>query len=337
MERRALVDVSNQFSSLQQNGKKALVAAGKPEDVKREKKITSRIASPGKDVDSVSPTCMTIRPATPSLDDFDREVEKDIRYVCEYAKEIHDNYLLKEAKHLPSANYMSKQTDITARMRAILIDWIVEVHQKFKMQPQTLYICVNILDRYLERKVVKRDELQLIGCAALWTASKIEEIYSPEVQDFVHISDRAFKRSDLLAMEGQMLNVLDFKLTFPTHFVFLTRWARVADADKKQKLFASYCVERTLQEYSFLRYKPSLIAAAGVYLAMETAPCGSNQLWTQLLEKHTSYTDVDLQECVKEMRDVIADAEHRSLLAVRKKYNTEENGFVARINVHKEE
>jgi len=317
-ERRALGDLSNQNFALQA-GKKTLsnLTSCKPEDAKRERKINS-----------IAP-----RPAFPVLDDFEKEVEKDIRYVSEYAKEIHDNYLLNEAKLLPSANYMSRQTDITPRMRAILIDWLVEVHQKFKMQPQTLYICVNILDRYLERKIVKRDELQLIGCAALWTASKIEEIYSPEVQDFVHISDRAFKRSDLLAMEGQLLNVLEFKLTFPTHFVFLTRWSRVANADKRQKLFASYCVERTLQEYSFLRYKPSLIAAAGVYVAMESVPAGSEAIWTQLLAKHTTYTLDDLQECVREMKELIAEAENRSLLAVRKKYNTEENSFVAKINV----
>ncbi|KAH9259465.1 hypothetical protein BASA81_002508 [Batrachochytrium salamandrivorans] len=96
------------------------------------------------------------------------------------------------------------------------------------MQPQTLHICVNILDRYLERRAVKRDELQLIGCTALWCASKIEEIYSPEVQDFVHISDRAFKRKDLLDMEGNLLNALDFQLTFPTPHVFLTRFLRIA-------------------------------------------------------------------------------------------------------------
>ena len=320
MERRALVDVSNQRVANLPLGKRS----------------TNNSISCKADEGRPEIRIMAPRPAAPRLDDFEMDVEKDIRYVCEYAKEIHDNYLLNEPKLLPNADYMRKQTDITARMRAILIDWIVEVHQKFKMQPQTLYICVNILDRYLERRVVKRDELQLIGCAALWIASKIEEIYSPEVRDFVHISDRAFKASDLLAMEGQLLNVLEFKLTFPTHFVFLTRWLRVANADKRQKLFASYCVERMLQEYSFLRYKPSMIAAAALYLATEVIP-GSQPAWTSLLEKHTSYSAGDLESCVREMRDIIADAEHRSLLAVRKKYNTEEHGFVARISVAKSE
>jgi len=320
VERRALLDVSNQNGLLLQQGMKKSSAAAslivKQNEEPQKKKAAVNLA--------------------PLLDNFELEVSKDIRYICEYARTIHDNYLMVESKHMPSPSYMNNQTDITARMRAILVDWLVEVHQKFKMQPQTLYICVNVMDRYLERKAVKRDELQLIGCTALWTASKIEEIYSPEVQDFVQISDRAFKRADLIAMEGQILNVLDFKLTFPTPFVFLTRWLRVSNADKRQKLFATYCVERSLQEYTFLRYKPSMVAASAVMLAFQVVPSASFVEWTALLEKHTSYKAEDLSECVREMRAMVAEAEHRTLLSVRKKYNTEENVFVARIPVSKE-
>jgi hypothetical protein len=277
-----------------------------------------------------------------ALDQVDAAVSNDIRYVTDYVNDIYCNYLKAEPKHLPSENFMSIQTDVTPRMRAILIDWIVEVHLKFKLQTQTLYIAANVLDRFLEHRVVVRDELQLIGCTALWMASKMEEIYAPEVQDFVLISDRAFKRSDLLAMEGQMLNVLGFTMTFPTHYVFLTRWTRMGNADKKQKLLASYCVERTLQEYAFLKYKPSLVAAAGLLVAMESSPAegvpaspAGASVWTPLLEKHTTYKEVQLQACAKDIRDLIIDAENRSLLAVRKKYLTEEHCFVARIPVHK--
>ena len=158
------MDVSNQNTSNVPNGgiKKQLgsttALSSKLVDENRKEKGISIVAP---------------RPVLRITDEFEKEVVGDVRYVLEYAAEIYSNYLLAESKHLPTWNYMTSQTDITPRMRAILIDWIVEVHQKFKMQPQTLYICVNVLDRYLERKVVKRDELQLIGCAALWTASKM--------------------------------------------------------------------------------------------------------------------------------------------------------------------
>jgi cyclin B len=267
------------------------------------------------------------------LDSFERDVVKDVRYVVDYSRALYDHFLLTEPKYLPSSIYMKDQTDITARMRAILIDWLVEVHLKFKMQAQTLHICVNVLDRFLERRVVKRDELQLIGCTALWCASKIEEIYSPEVQDFVHISDRAFKRKDILDMEGDLLNALDFKLTFPTPHIFLTRFLRVAGSDKKQRQFAAYCVERTLQEYSFLEYKPSMVAAAGVFLSMEVTEGQAE--WSSILEHHSSYSEHDLANCVREMRNLVAEAENRSLLAVRKKYLSEDQGAVAKIVVQR--
>ena len=66
-------------------------------------------------------------------------------------------------------------------MRAILIDWLVEVHLKFKLVPETLYLTVNLIDRYLEKVEVMREKLQLIGVTAMLIASKYEEIYAPEV------------------------------------------------------------------------------------------------------------------------------------------------------------
>lgn len=95
-------------------------------------------------------------------------------------------------------------------MRAILIDWLVEVHLKFKLVPETLYLTVNLIDRYLERVEVMRDKLQLVGVTAMLIASKYEEIYAPEVQDFVYITDRAYSKSEILECEYKMLKTLEF-------------------------------------------------------------------------------------------------------------------------------
>ena len=70
-------------------------------------------------------------------------------------------------------------------MRAILIDWLVEVHMKFRLVPETLYLCVNIIDRYCSIQEVRRSQLQLVGVTALFLACKYEEIYPPEVRDCV--------------------------------------------------------------------------------------------------------------------------------------------------------
>jgi cyclin B len=72
--------------------------------------------------------------------------------------------------------YMESQPHINERMRSILVDWLVEVHLKFKLVPETLYLTVNLIDRYLERMEVSRPKLQLVGVSCLLIASKYEEM-----------------------------------------------------------------------------------------------------------------------------------------------------------------
>lgn len=78
-------------------------------------------------------------------------------------------------------DYMGLQPDISAKMRSILVDWLIEVHHKFELVPETLYLTINIVDRFLSMKVVQRKELQLVGISSMLLACKYEEIWAPEV------------------------------------------------------------------------------------------------------------------------------------------------------------
>ena len=93
---------------------------------------------------------------------------------------------------------MRQQAHINEKMRAILIDWLVEVHLKFQLMPETLYLTVNLIDRFLEKETIARNKLQLVGVTAMFIASKYEEIYAPECRDFVYISDKAYTRDEIL-------------------------------------------------------------------------------------------------------------------------------------------
>ena len=88
---------------------------------------------------------------------------------------------------------MSKQTDINAKMRAILIDWLVEVHLKFKLVAETLYLTVSLIDRFLEREQIPRNKLQLVGVTAMFVACKYEEVFPPACSDFVFVSDKLYR------------------------------------------------------------------------------------------------------------------------------------------------
>lgn len=173
-----------------------------------------------------------------------------------------------KTRRAPSPNYMSLQNDVNAKMRSILIDWLVEVHLKFKLNPETLFLTVNLVDRFLDQVQVRRSRLQLVGVTAMLLACKFEEIYAPEVNDFVYITDRAYSRQEVLDMENQMLATLDFNISVPTKFQFLNRYLKGACIDKEGYDHAFFFAERMLQEYGMLKYTPSIISASCVYLAM---------------------------------------------------------------------
>ena len=113
-------------------------------------------------------------------------------YVSEHAATIYDHCLEEESKTLPNPRYMTYQRDINTSMREILMDWLIQVHIKYKLRTETLFLTVNLIDRYLGKVVIMRKNLQLVGVAAMLIASKYEEIYPPTADDFVYITDYAY-------------------------------------------------------------------------------------------------------------------------------------------------
>jgi hypothetical protein len=227
--------------------------------------------------------------------------------------------------------YMTHQNDINEKMRAILIDWLIEVHLKFKLMPETMYLTVNIIDRFLERKLVIRQKLQLVGVTAMLLASKYEEIYAPEVRDFVYITDKAYTREQILAMESAILNALEFRITVPTAFVFLNRCLKAAAADERTTLLATYFVERTLQEYRMLAHLPSKVAAAAVNMAVRTLR--GRDAWNMTLVHYSGFSQEELRATIIDLQDVLNTGASSSLQAVRKKYQNSRFGEVANIPV----
>ena len=230
---------------------------------------------------------------------------------------------------------MSKQTHIDAASREVLVDWLVEIHDFFHLMPETLYLAVNLVDRFLEKEQATRSKLQLIGATALFMASKYEEMYPLPASDFVWISDDAFTRVAILSMECLMLARLNFQLTAPNAFVFVTRFAKVAgiataprSPRSTTELLANYLVELTLQDYKMLKYLPSTICASAVYLALKTR---GKTPWTPDLEKHSTYKEADLQACVRDIHELHDKATTNKLQAVRKKYTQETYGNVSSI------
>ena len=130
-------------------------------------------------------------------------------------------------------NYMVEQTDISEQMRLILVDWLVSVHRRFKLLQETLFLCIYIVDKYLSMTHISRERLQLVGVSALFIAAKYEEIYPPDLAAFANTTARAYTNSDILTMEGSIINALNFQITVPSPFRFVQWYARLANLSKK--------------------------------------------------------------------------------------------------------
>ncbi|KAJ1495694.1 Cyclin, N-terminal domain-containing protein, partial [Baffinella frigidus] len=133
-----------------------------------------------------------------------------------------------EARSLVSPSYMLMQTDINGAMRAILNDWLVDVHRTYNMQQETLYLCFQIIDRFLERQQVNHLHLQLVGVTSMMLAAKYEEVSFPEIRDYIYICDNAFTRKQILEMEQLILSTLEFRLSLPTVWAWMPSFAKAA-------------------------------------------------------------------------------------------------------------
>ncbi len=230
---------------------------------------------------------------------------------------------------------MSKQTDINFKMRSILVDWLVEVHHKFKLQSSTLWLCVNILDRYLETTTIQRSKLQLVGVTSLFIACKFEELYPPEVRDCVYITDFAYDREEVLRMEATILQTLNYDVFVPTGYHFLTRYLNCIKASERTRLVAAYYSERNLQEADSLNIQPHKFAAATVCAALMQQNCqfeshmklSELSVWPRVLEEESGLSEEELMPhvaaIVKHVSEEPQTTSKRKLVAAKKKYSNE--------------
>ncbi|KAK1394668.1 Cyclin-A2-4 like [Heracleum sosnowskyi] len=250
---------------------------------------------------------------------------KDPQMCGIYAPSIYEYQRVRELQQRPSSNYMEMlQRDISHVMRGILMDWLVEVADEYTLVPDTLYLTVNLIDRFLSKHYIEKQRLQLLGITCMLISSKYEEICAPSLEEFCFITDNTYKRDEVLRMESQVLNFLDFQLSTPTTKKFLRRFLQAAQTCYKApsielEFLANYLAELTLPEYGFLKFLPSLIAASAVFLARWMLD-QSNQPWNPTLEHYTNYKVSDLKPVVFGLQVLHLNTIDSPLKAVREKY-----------------
>lgn len=244
-------------------------------------------------------------------------------------------------KNRPLPDYIEKvQKDVTPTMRGVLVDWLVEVAEEYKLLPETLYLTVSYIDRFLSLKTVNKQRLQLVGVSAMLIASKYEEISPPKVDDFCYITDNTFSKQDVVKMEADILLALQFEMGRPTVNSFIRRFTRVAQKDFKVphlqlEPLSCYLSELSILDYKAVKFVPSMLAASAVFLARFIIRPKQHP-WNQMLEEYTKYKAADLQECVGIIHDLYLSRRGGALQAVRDKYKHHKFQCVATLPVSPE-
>jgi cyclin B len=193
-------------------------------------------------------------------------INKNPQIVEEYFDDIYKYLKSIENSDLPKENYMKDvQKDINEKMRKILLDWLIDVHAKFNLLPETLFLTISIIDRYLSKKSINRKYLQLLGVTAMFLCSKYEDIYPPEVKDFIFMTDNAYTQEELVKLESDILEKIQFNMTYPTSLRFLEIFKKILNLKEIDFNRCRYLIEIALFDYHCCHFSPSLIAATCVY------------------------------------------------------------------------
>ncbi|KAI0525670.1 hypothetical protein F5B22DRAFT_590982 [Xylaria bambusicola] len=241
----------------------------------------------------------------------------DISMVAEYGDEIFQYMKKQEMTLLPNPHYMDDQGEIQWSMRSVLMDWVVQVHARFGLLPETLFLTVNYIDRFLSNKIVSLAKLQLVGATAIFIAAKYEEINCPSVQEIVYMVDGGYTVEEILKAERFMLSMLDFELGWPGPMSFLRRISKADDYDLETRTLAKYFLEVVIMDERFVASPPSYIAAGAHCLSRLVLHKGD---WTPAHVHYSGYTYQQLKPLVTMLLDCCRHArKHHS--AIFEKYS----------------
>lgn len=248
--------------------------------------------------------------------DVDKENEHVLFYVTEYVNDIFSYYKEREAMFVVS-NYLSKQSEMTVNMRAILVDWMDEVQQNFELSHETLYLGVKLVDLYLSVEDVAKSRLQLVGATALNVASKFEERCPPVLDDYIFICDDAYTREEILEMERNLLVAVGFDIGFPLSYTFLRRYAQCARVSIKTLTCARYILEMSLMEFCYIEHRESEMAAACLLLAMKMTNEGQ---WDGTMIHYTDYNVDKLAALARSLNSMLISPPQKTLTTIKNKY-----------------
>ena len=259
--------------------------------------------------------------------------EKEVIYSFgeEYFDEVYLNLLLDEKKFYKkiNSNYMTLQKSINDKMRAILVDWLIDVHFRFDMKKKTLFNCIYIIDAFLSKNLIDRKYLQLLGMAALLISCKETEIMYPSLNSFLALSDFSYSLQELTNMERFVMKILDFDILAPTAEEFYAINAEYFKFGEKQRFFGEYFLDASLIDYNLLKYNQSTIAVACGYIVMKFF--NLNGVHSLLKNTGDNIKQIDVKNCARDLCFLVKNLSNSSKKKKKNKYMSDKYMNIAEL------
>jgi len=267
----------------------------------------------------------------PGVDDIDEEedpqvVSDNVKHIYAYLRQMEDKFAIPKD--------FLRNSSITPRMRSILINWLAQVSLQFKLLPETLYLTVEIIDRFLSHQgQLQYKSLQLVGVSSMLIACKYEEMYVPEVNDFVFITDQAYDTKTILSKELEILKALSFNIGKPIALNFLRRNSKAGYVGVRHHTLAKYILEESLTNYTLASVKPSEKAAAALLISLKILDptVELHELWSPNLTFYSGYALADLTVAASALSKCLLQAPNSKYTAAYDKYNCASKSHVSRL------
>ncbi|THU94727.1 hypothetical protein K435DRAFT_829264 [Dendrothele bispora CBS 962.96] len=256
-------------------------------------------------------------------DDLDVDDMDDPLMVAEYVVEIASYMKNLEAKCLPTPDYMKYHSELDWQKREILLDWILQLHARYNFLPETFFLCVNIMDRFLSlRTAISIDRIQLMGISCFSIAAKFEEGVSPSIQELVRLTGNAYTSDQLCSAERYVLKTIKYDLSYPGPMSWLRRGSKADELDPGARTIAKYLLEVACFESDLVSAPASLIAAASLWFARLVL---GREEWTANLAHYTTYKERELlptanvlfNHVIRELQPNVNDSLYKKYAAKR--------------------
>lgn len=274
---------------------------------------------------AAAPTAVFQLPA--GISDIDAGDVESPEFAIDYVNDIYSYLHEQEIRFFVGNEYLTSGA-FTANMRTVLIEWLIQVHQRFQLAQETLYLTVSLVDRFMSKTVVSHDKIQLVGVAALLVASKYEDTYPPHLKHLCALTEDAYTKEQVIDMEQLLLSTLDFDLGCPLSLHFLRRGSRAAYSDCYIHGLSKYLLELALPHASMMSFLPSKQAAASLHVSREVFKLADG--WNPTIQFYTGYSLDDIMPCVDALKQLLKESNSSPFQVVQKKWAHSRNFKISR-------